>query len=148
MKIILLKDISGLGKKYDVKDVKSGYALNYMIPRGEAVQATRDVMKRYDMLRAKIQGERVLHEQLTIKTLRDLDGKVITVIGKANDKGHLFAGIHKKEVVGELHKQTHQSIGEESVLMDQPIKEIGEHQVEISAQGKVVKVKINVIAGK
>lgn len=95
MKIILLKDIAKLGRKYDVKNVSDGYALNLLIPKGAAVAATPDALKRLEAERSKIEGERKVQEELIAKNISGLQDVTLTIVGKANDKGHLFAGLHK-----------------------------------------------------
>ncbi len=142
MKVILLKDVSKLGRKYDVKDVASGHALNLLIPRGEAVAATRDALKRVESQKAKMEGERKVMEDLVAKNIQDLEGTTLTVSGKANDKGHLFAGLHKEEVAKELLKQTKLQIDPSFIQLEHPIKEVGTHAIEVKVGGKSAKFKL------
>ncbi len=142
MKVILQKDVAKLGRKFDIKDVNSGYAQNLLIPKGLAIIATPDAIKRMEMERAKAEGEKRVEKDLLAKNIKDLDGISITIIGKANDKGHLFAGIHKEAIVEELLKQTQLQIDPESISMTQPIKEIGEHTVEVKTGDKKASFKV------
>ncbi len=152
MKIILLKDVAKLGKRFDVKEVSSGHALNLLIPQGLAVAATVESIKKAELQRADIEGERKIHEDLLVKNIKDLEDVTLTISGKANEKGHLFAGIHKDVIVAELKKQTELQIDPEFIVMDQPLKEVGEHIVEVkrpaSAEatagkgGKTAKFKV------
>src|SRR5579863_10122373 len=98
MKVILLKDIAKVGRRYDVKDVSSGHAQNLLIPRGDAVAATPEALRRYETMRTKAEGERKIHQDLLLKNLKDLEGAGLKVSGKANDKGHLFAGLHREAI--------------------------------------------------
>lgn len=142
MKVILQKDVAKLGRKFDIKDVSSGYAQNLLIPKGLAIIATEDAIKRMEVERARTEGEKRVEKDLLAKNIKDLDGVSITIIGKANDKGHLFAGIHKEAIVEELLKQTQLQIDPESISMTQPIKEIGEHTVEVKAGDKKASFKV------
>ena len=142
MKIILLKDVPKVGRKYETKDVSDGYAANMLIPRGMAVAATPNEIKRIHTEKAKIEGERKIHDELLIKTLADLDGKTITLKEKVNEKGHLFAGLHKPEVLKALTDQTRLELNEEHIVLDKPIKTAGEHAIELQGAGKKAKLKL------
>lgn len=142
MKVILLKDVAKLGRRYDVKDVNSGHALNLLIPQGLAIGATSEALKRYEAIRVKAEGERKIHEDLAAKNLSDLDGKVLRLSGKANDKGHLFAGIHREEIAAALKKQMRLDLAPESIKLEHPLKEVGEHTVEADGAGKSARFKV------
>ena len=131
MKIILLKDVKKIGKKYDVKNVADGYALNMLIPNGLALPATTgnvnmvEVKKKGDMLEnAKTEAE-------LQKALNDIKGIAIEMSGKVNDKGHLFAGIHKPEIIEAVKKQKGVNISAEHLILDKPIKEVGDHAITV-----------------
>lgn len=145
MKVILLKDVAKLGKKYDTKTVSDGYAINLLIPQGLAVAATRDAVKRYETLKAATEGERKIQEELLVRNIEGLKDMTITIVGKANDKGHLFAGLHKEAIAEEIQKQTRLQIDPSFIQLEHPLKEIGEHVIEIKGGGK--SVKLNVVVG-
>ena len=148
MKIILLKDVSKLGRRFEVKEVSSGHAINLLIPQGVALAATPDVVKRLDVQKKKFDAERKIHEDLLVKNLKDLDGKTLTIVGKANEKGHLFAGFHREAIAAELQKQTELQIDPTFIQLEHPLKEVGEHIVEVKGgglpaqAGKSVKFKV------
>ncbi len=142
MKIILLKDIAKVGKRFDIKEVNSGHAINFLIPKGLAVAATPDAVKRFELEKAKSEGERKVQEDLLAKNIGDLDGITLNITGKANEKGHLFAGLHREEIAAELLKQTQLSIDPSSIQMEHPIKEVGEHTIEVKTVDKSAKFKV------
>ena len=72
MKIILLKDIAKVGKRYDVKDVNSGHALNFLIPKGLAVSATKEAIKRIDLEKARKAGEIKVQNELLESNIQAL----------------------------------------------------------------------------
>lgn len=146
MKIILLKDVAKVGKKFDVKDISEGYAHNLLIPRGLAIAATPDALKRIDLERARDEGERKIRHELLVKNLTELDGVTITMLEKANEKGHLFAGIHKAEIIPEIQKQTRIQIDAEHMVLDKPIKEVGMHVIEVKVENKSAKFNLYVKA--
>lgn len=144
MKIILLKDIPKVGKKYDAREISDGYALNLLIPRGLAVAATPDVVKRIELEKARDEGERKMHQELLLKNLKELDGVTITMTEKANEKGHLYAAVHKPEIIPEIEKQTRLQINAEYIVLDKPIKEIGVHVIEVKAGNKSIKFNLDI----
>ncbi|MEK7184868.1 MAG: 50S ribosomal protein L9, partial [Patescibacteria group bacterium] len=106
MKIILLKDIAKVGKKYETKDISDGYAINLLIPKGLAVPATSEMLKKISLERSLIDGEKKIHDELLHKNMLALDGITVSIVEKANEKGHLFAGVHVIENVKAILKQT------------------------------------------
>ncbi len=138
MKVILLKDVSKLGRKYDTKDVSSGYALNLLIPKGLAIAATSESIKKVESEKKRSEGDKKVQDDLMLKSLGELEGKSLNITGKANEKGHLFAGIHKEQVSQEITKATRLQIDPESIIIDHPIKELGEHKIEVMGAGKKV----------
>lgn len=144
MKIILLKDVKKVGKKYDIKNISDGYAQNLLIPQGLAVAATVDVLKRVELERSRDEGEKKVRHELLLENLKQLDGVTITMIEKANEKGHLFAGVHKPEIIPAILKQTRIQIDEEHLVLEKPIKEIGIHSLEVKAGNKSVNFNLEI----
>ncbi len=142
MKVILLKDVAKLGRKYDVKEVSSGHAINLLIPQGLVVSATPEALKRFELEKAKMVGEKKVHEDLLAKNIKDLEDVTLKISGKANEKGHLFAGIHKEEIVAELLKQTQLRVDPTFIVMEHPLKEVGEFVIEVKGGGKTAKLKV------
>lgn len=146
MKVILLKDIPKVGKKYDIKDMADGYAINLLIPKKLAIIATPDAVKRISSEKAREDGEKRVQAELLAKNIGAVDGKVVTLTEKANDKGHLFAGIHKLELLPAIEAQCGVQMLPEHILLDKPIKELGVHNITIEAGGKKAIIKLEVKA--
>lgn len=144
MKVIFLKDVPRVGKRHDVKEVNDGYAANFLFPRKLAEPATAKAVAELEKRRKNIEIEREVQEDLLLKNLEEIKGKVVHLAAKADEKGHLFSGIHKKELVGALHKEHHVEISEEFIDLEKPIKSIGEFEVPISIKGKKSSFKLTV----
>ena len=136
MKIILLKDIPKVGKKYDIKNVADGYALNLLIPKGLAQIATSQSEKNIELMKSKDLVERKIQVELLLKNLEVIKTLVINLKEKANEKGHLFAGITKERLVEEIIKTARLNLDPESIILEKPIKEIGEYKVAVEVLGK------------
>lgn len=136
MKVILLKSVPKIGRKYDVLNVAEGFAMNSLFPRGLAELATEKGLARIKEQKALEEAEMKIREDLLLKNLDSISSATITIEGKANAKGHLFAGLHKPELIEALKTQAHIDITEEYIVLDKPIKEVGEHKIEVKVQNK------------
>lgn len=146
MKVIFLKDVPKIGRKYETKNVSDGYALNFLIPNKHAVIATPDAEKRIGLERSREEGERKVQDELLTQNLNQLSSVSITLTGKANDKGHLFAGLHAAEIIPALAQQARITIAPEHLALEKPIKEVGEHQVTVKVGQKSAKFTLVVKA--
>lgn len=142
MQVIFLQDVARVGKKYDVKEVNSGYAMNFLIPRKLAEAATPKAIAELEKRKKNIEIEREVQEDLLMRNLEAIKDKVITIKAKADEKGHLFSKIHTKEIVTEMKKQNHADISEEFIVLEKPIKEVGEFEIPISIKGKKSSFKL------
>ncbi|MFC1720866.1 50S ribosomal protein L9 [Patescibacteria group bacterium] len=144
MKVVLLQTVPKVGKQYEVKEVSRGFAQNFLFPQKLAEIATEKAMKAIEKKKQNSDAEAKIHEDLLIKNIVDMSGVTIVMQEKANEKGHLFAGVHKDEIVPEIKKQTQLDIDPESIQLEEPIKELGEHEIEVSAHGKSAKFTLKV----
>ena len=142
MKVIFLQDVPRVGKKYDIKEVNDGYAVNFLLPRKLAETATPKAIAELEKRKKSIAIEREVQESLLLKNLEEIKGRAIILKAKADEKGHLFAQIHKKEIVEAMKAQNHADIGEEFIALEKPIKETGEHEIPISIKGKKSSFKL------
>lgn len=142
MKIIILRDTPKVGKKYEIKEVNDGYALNLLIPKGIAIPATPQAIKRVEAEKAVLEGERKVLEDLIMKNIKAIEGITLNISAKANPKGLLFAGVHKEEIAKDLNLQAQIQIDPSFIELEHPLKEVGEHTVPIKAGGKSANLKI------
>ena len=142
MKVIFLKDVPRVGKKYDVKDVNDGYATNFLLPRKLAITATTKALAELESRKKEITIEREVQESLLLKNLEEIKGKTITIKGKANELGHLFSAIHKKELIEAMKEQNHADISEEFIVLEKPIKAAGEFEIPLLINGKKSSFKL------
>ncbi len=131
MKVIFLKDVPKIARKYEVKEVSDGYAQNFLFPRKFALLAKKDAVERMEKMKKETLEMKKIDEDLLAKNLKVLEETVVTMLGKANEKGHLFAAIHKEEIVAKIKEVTHLRIPIECISLDKPIKEVGEHLIGI-----------------
>ncbi|MFA6257467.1 MAG: 50S ribosomal protein L9 [Candidatus Paceibacterota bacterium] len=144
MKVIFLKDVPRVGKRHDTKEVNDGYALNFLIPRKFAEMATPNALALLETKKKNIKIEREMQEDLLLKNLENIKEKIVTIKAKADEKGHLFSGIKNKEIIKEMKAQHNAEISEESIVLEKPIKEIGEFEIQISMKDKKSSFKLKV----
>lgn len=139
MKIILLKDLHKVGKKYDVVTVADGYALNSLIPNKIAEVATDKTVERYAKLKGVEAEARALRETELVQELATIAEKEFTLEAKANEQGHLFAAVHKEEIGELIH------VDPMYIHINTPIKEVGVHTVTVTVKdiSKDVKIVVN-----
>ncbi|MFZ5968274.1 MAG: 50S ribosomal protein L9 [Bacillota bacterium] len=147
MKIILLKDVKGIGKAGDVVNASDGHARNYLIPRGLAKEATEGSIKVAEKQKAA-EVRRKQQELDEAKALADkLSGYIVNLKGKAGEGGKLFGSITSKDIAEALEKQYKIKVDKRKIQLDTPIKELGAVFVEIKVYPEVsAKVKVEVAA--
>ena len=146
MKVIFLKQVPRVSKKYDVKDVADGYALNFLFPQGIAEMATEKSLARLEKLKEAHVATEKVQADLLAKNLESLKEITLTIDAKANEKGHLFAAIHKDELAALLSEQAKISVPESSIELPRALKEAGEYDIEVKAGEKTGSFKVIVNA--
>ncbi len=144
MKVILLKDVAKVGRKYDIKDVAEGYAQNMLLPRGLAKVATKDAIAKVEQLKANDLTNKKIQEELLLKNLEIIKNLKIELKEKANEKGHLFAGVTKEMIWKEVAKLSRLNLDIESIKLNKPLKEVGEHKVTMEAMGKKAEFTVTI----
>jgi large subunit ribosomal protein L9 len=147
MKLILLQDIQGTGKKGDIKEVKDGYARNMLIPKGFAIEATKANLAMLEQKKASAQHKINTEREKAEKTAETLAGKVIKISVKAGDEGRLFGSVTGKDVAAAL-KQAGFDIDKKKLVVPGDIKNCGTYEVEAKLySGVVSKFTIDVAGG-
>jgi len=146
MKVIFLQDVPRVGKRHDIKDISDGYAANFLLPRKLAIPATPKAVAELELRKKEIMIEREVQMDLLMKNLEEIKGKVVHMKGKADEKGHLFSGIKASDIINALKEEHHADLGEEFLVLDKPIKQVGEFDIPISIKGKKSVLKLAVEA--
>jgi large subunit ribosomal protein L9 len=130
MKIILMDDVPSLGRRGDVREVATGYARNYLLPRKLALPATPANLQNLEHLkRQRARAEDKAREEAQAAA-RTIEGLMLTVATRASDDGRLYGSVSSQDVVEFLEK--HGVVLEKRrVALDEPIKALGEYRVPI-----------------
>jgi len=135
MKIMLLKNISGLGKAGDIKEVADGYARNCLFKKNLAKSATETAIREVEMLKNKKEKQETDRKNKLIELSQILSQTTIKIKAKQKD-GKLFGSINKKMIAEELKKQNF-PMNEDLIILSKPIKEVGEYEVKIELGHKI-----------
>ncbi len=146
MKVILLENIDGLGKKYEIKEVKSGYARNFLLPKNLAKQATKKALEWLESQKETI--EKTAEEEL--KKIQELasgiDGFEVTIQVKVGEEGQLFESINQQKISDKL-KDSGFEVKKSQIDLPDPIKELGEFPVKINLEHNL-EAEIKVIVAE
>lgn len=146
MKVILLQDVPKTGRKYEVKEIADGYALNFLIPRGLAKLATDKAVKELEDKKIKHDSEEKAKEEAFVSNIKELKDAVIVIKAKINEEGHLFAKIDKEDIVKAIKDQKTLEISDDFIILEKPIKEAGEHEIKVKANEESTTFKLNIIS--
>ncbi len=131
MRVIFLADVSGSGRAGEVKDVKNGYARNFLLPKKLAVLATHDQMQRI-MSITKVGEERRLKEEQDVNILSELLSQLSpTLTANMGPTGRFYGAITSVQVADELSRLAGREIDRRSVLLTEPVHEPGSYQAEV-----------------
>jgi len=147
MKVILQKDIKGLGKAGDIVNASDGYARNYLLPKGMVVEANAGNVNSIKQQK-EAEAKRKAEEQGEAEKLKErLEKLTVIMKAKSGEGGRLFGSITNKEIADMLKKQHGISLDKRKISLTEPIKDLGETTVEVKVYPNVAgKLKIKVQA--
>lgn len=136
--VILTHNIVGLGGESDQVKVAAGYARNYLYPQGLAIPVTQGNKRRLEVLRQR-RAEREAHEFNTMSELSKSISKLIAVIHvKTGDDGKMFGSVTSGSIADQLKTQFDITLDKKKIHLDQPLKTLGEHEVQLRLHPEVV----------
>ncbi|WP_240415770.1 50S ribosomal protein L9 [Paenibacillus periandrae] len=149
MKVILLKDVKGQGKKGDIKEVSEGYATNFLLPQKLAAAANEGSVKMLDQQKKAEQRKKEQEKADAVELGKKLEALTVELKAKSGKDGRLFGAIPSKQVAEELEKQFKLKLDKRKILMDEPIRTLGVTEVGVKLHTEVsAKLKIHVSEDK
>ena len=147
MKLILTHEVTGLGAPGDIVEVKDGYGRNFLIPRGFAIRWTRGGEKQIDSIK-NARSARAVHDLDKAKQIKaSLEGSAVDVPVRAGEGGRLFGAVTVADIADVINKKVGgSSVDKRKVMVGNPIKSLGEHQVTVKVHDELdATVKLNVV---
>lgn len=130
MKVIFIKDLKNQGKKGEIKEVKDGYAKNFLIKNGYAVQETKESLKILDRDNKKAQEEDELHKKEATKLKKELENKTYKFKVRTGEHDKVFGSVSVKQIKEKLDENF--KIDKKQIIIKNPIQSLGFHEVEIN----------------
>ena len=147
MKIVLREDVETLGKKGDLLEVADGYARNYLVPRGLAIKATKGVVTQAEAMRRNRAAKEARDRGAAEAVAATLGSRTIEVKARAGESGKLFGSVTSSDVADAIHAQTGVEVDRRTVVLDEPIRDLGDAEVTIRLHAEVVvAVAVSVVA--
>ncbi len=145
MKVVLVKDVAGLGKAGDIKEVADGYARNFLLRRNLALPAIRSALKTIEtQLRKEAKEQERLGEELA-KLAEQIEGLSITFKAKVMEEDRLYGSIRDHHIADELKRLTGIDIERTSVELEQPIRQLGSYELTVRLSRDLApKIKVDV----
>ena len=129
MKVIFQQDVRGQGKKGELKEVSEGYARNYLIPRGLAMEATRDNLNALALKEKAKKAQEAREKAAAEENARRLKDIVDTIRARAGASGKLFGAVTSQEIADALKEQYGIDIEKNRIVQAEPIKSFGSYEV-------------------
>ena len=147
MKVLLRSDVRGVGRRGDIVEVKSGYARNFLLPTGAALQAN-DTMEVQAASMRKARDLRDAQSRTAAETQRGvIEAATVIVAARAGSNGRLFGSITEADIVNAVRTATNISLDRHAIIMDEHLKEVGSATVSARLfDGVIATIKVEVVA--
>jgi len=146
MKVILKEEVISLGKPGEIINVTDGYARNYLFPKKKAMPATQGNLKNLDQFKKTLMKKHENQQALAQDLAQKLSGVTCTIQRKVGEKDKLFGSVTSNDIYAALKEKGYE-IDKRGILLHEPIRELGEHEVEIRLSTEVsTKIKVSVQA--
>ncbi len=144
MKVLLLQDVKGKGKKDTIVDVSDGYARNFLLPKGVAVEADAKIMNDYKNKQAAKKHHEEMEKQAAKETVEKLAGLVVKILATAGADGRFYGSVTTKDIAEELEKQHGITVDKRKIVLDDAIKAFGSYSLDVKLYPEI-SGKLNVI---
>lgn len=146
MKVILLADVKGKGKKNDIKELANGYA-NFLITHGQAVLATPENIQKIEDQKQEALKEAALHLENMKQLKNSLETKPIKITVRVGRDGKLFGSVSSKQIAEEVERQLHVKFDKKKMAFNSTISTIGTYDIPVHLHKEVTAcIKVNVVA--
>ncbi len=143
MKVILLKDIKGTGKKDQILEVSDGFGRNYLLPRKLAVEATNEALNAIEKSKSAAKHREDVRKNDAETAARELKDKVVTVKVRAGENGRLYGSITTQEVADALKAQHGVDLDKRKIELDEKVTSVGQTTITLKMYaGVATKMKL------
>jgi large subunit ribosomal protein L9 len=144
MEVILLERVAKLGQMGEVVKVKDGFARNYLLKRNKALRATKENREKYDGMKADLEAKNIQAKGEATTVAEKINGRNVIVLRQASETGQLYGSVSVRDIMAAFEADG-VSLSRQQVLLDAPIKVIGQHTITIAVHPEVeVNVSVTV----
>lgn len=143
MKVLLLQDVKGQGKKGDIINVSDGYANNFLLKKGLGVVATADKINSVDIHNKAVEKQKAAERQKAQDDANTLRGQTVTIVAATGSQGKMYGSITNKEIAEELTKMGY-PVDKKQVVLKDPIRQKGNYTVTVKLYAEISTV-VNVV---
>lgn len=146
MKVILLEDIKGVGKKDEVINASDGYAKNFLFPKKLAIEANSGNMGRLKNKQDSMAHKRELEKEKAQEIAKKIDNITLILKVKAGENGKIFGGVTSKEIADNLKKEYQIEVDKKKIMLKDTIKTLGSFNIDIKLfDGVIAKLKLSIV---
>lgn len=144
MKLIFIKDVVGVAKRDEVREVKDGFAQNFLLPKGLAVPATSELIAKAKARAASAANAVIVNKTKAEGTLSQIKGKSVKLTARASANGKLYSGIGAEAIAQAISEQFHVQIHASNITLPTHIKSVGAHNIVITLNGVTCAMSVSI----
>ncbi|HSX38194.1 MAG TPA: 50S ribosomal protein L9 [Chlamydiales bacterium] len=143
--LLLLEDVDALGRKGEVVTAKPGFVRNFLLPKGLAVIASKNTLRKQEILRAEREKQAIIDRQEAEKLSVQIEGLVLEIKVKVDPDGHMYGSVSASDIA-QLFQEQGLPIDKKNIVLARPIKEIGTHKIALRLKEQVsVSCSIHIV---
>ena len=148
MKVILLENVKGVGKKDEIINANDGYARNFLLPKKLAVEANNQNLAKLKSKQESTEHKKMTEKQEAEELSKKLEKIILKIQVKAGENGKIFGGVTAKEIAEQLQKQHNFKVDKKKIDLKETIKQTGMFTIDLKlCEGVNAKLKIHIIGG-
>lgn len=148
MKVILLENVKGVGKKDEIINANDGYARNFLLPKKLAVEANNQNLAKLKSKQESNEHKKMTEKQEAEDLAKKLEKIILKIQVKAGENGKIFGGVTAKEIAEQLQKQHNFKVDKKKIDLKETIKQTGMFTIDLKLyEGVNAKLKIHIIGG-
>ena len=137
MRVVFLEDVPGVAQGGDIREVKNGFARNYLIPKNLATPATHNAVQRVQKLQNRAQVNRIKRLEDMKELAAEFDGAQVSVEMRAGSSGRLYGSVTNAIIADRLAELTEKEIDRRAVALEEPIRDLGSYELTIRLHPEV-----------
>lgn len=147
MKVVFLTHVRNVGQKGEIKEVSDGYYQNFLAPQKLAIPATNSQVSHIRAQQSKATEKLEAMKESALSVKAKVEGKTVTIQGKAGDSGKLYASIHEKDIAAAMKRDLNVEVPEKQIKLKESIKTLGAYSVSVKLYQEIsANFQVNVIA--